>query len=292
MTVLDRRPPLEPRATEHNVTRQFGQFIGLGIALLAASSLPGPLRFVSLPLVLVVPGYVVCTATIGSRRPSTWPTRLALWMAMSLAVPAVVGLAVGLPRREFDRVTALVAQGMVVLAAAAWIAMRPEADGDTWRAGRHEASVRPTLVAAGLAALVSVGILGIYVQVNRPALQFTTARIDGVEPEAPLAFPSDGVARLPVVLTNETGRTVAFRLDAGIDGVTDRWDSVEATVEPGARWVGEVRGPVPTSGCLQRVSVQVFESGAPSETGPLSRWIAPKPGVLCVRHPTTTTPGS
>ena len=270
---------------------QVGVLLGGGLALLITALLPAPLRVLALPLALVVPGYAVCTAAIGPARPDSWPTRLMLWVTTSLVSTAIVGLLVALPQRELTRATVLVAQAIVVLGSVVWLVRSP-AYREHELAGQplpYRSSVRPTIVAGAGALAIAVAALTVYLQVNRPAIEFTTARIDGIEPEAPLAFPADGQIRLPLVVVNETATARTYRLDPGVDGVPERWAPVEVRIESGDRWTGEVGGSIPVSGCLQRIGVTVTEDGVPSETGPISRWVAPKPGVLCVRHPTTTT---
>jgi uncharacterized membrane protein len=266
-------------------------------ALVLLALLPHPLRIVDLPFVVVLPGYAVATATLGSGRPTSMPVRVALWIALSLASLAVVGMAMGAIGLELPKWRIVVGQVLVVVCAAATTVIRsagedlvdptgpdgPEmsigAEGPVARRGINRTPVVLGLLAALVLGVATVAVVH-HQQDPKDEAHFLELRFANPTPARRLAYPGKDPVTVHVVVENHGLRTGKLTVAAGIDGAKP-WRPRVIVVRPGRTWTGTLSGTVPQSGCLQRLAVALVDGDKGTPVGRLTQWVDPAPHVQC-----------
>lgn len=289
------RPADETPGQHRGGSLQHAALIAAGaVAIVVLALAPAPLRVLNLPLILLLPGFAVLTAALGPDRPRPLAVRLVAFLATSLVTLALAGTLVGLPGYTFTRERALAGVVLALLACAGVIAWSPRWPGRTATApdddveldgaGSDDPDDRHPPIAGlvvGLAGLVVV--LGVATAVHRSPVQFSSLRFAGVEAVEPMADPGSQPVEAPIEVTNETDSRRDYEVSAGIDGIL-AWGTQRFSLDPGQTWSGTVGGPVPPSGCLQRLAVDLSSPNEPIQR--VSRWIAPQAGEPCRRRTT------
>jgi hypothetical protein len=271
--------------------------LGGAAALVLLGFLPHPLRIVDLPFVLLLPGYALATACLGPGRPTSMPVRVALWIALSLASLAVVGMAIGAIGLELPKWRIIVGQVLVVVCAAAATVIRPPEedlvdptgpDGPELSIGAGgpvpRRSINRTPVVLGLLAALVLGLVTVAVvhhqQDPKDEAHFLELRFADPTPARRLSYPGKDPVSVHVVVENHGLHTRKLTVAAGIDGA-DAWKPKVIVVGPGRTWTGTLSGAVPKSGCLQRLAVALVDGDKGTPVGRLTQWVDGAPHVQC-----------
>lgn len=266
--------------------------VGGAAVMVVLALLPEPLRALNLPVMLLLPGFALVTALLGAFRPSSLLARVISWLAASLASLAVVSTIVSLPDLELTRGRVLAGQVLVILGCAALAWLSPASNGEPTSTEPERRLVGQALAAMVVGVGLAVAAVAFGLATSEDPTVFIRMSLSDPEASAPLAHPGDGSTSVEVVVRNDDDQVRRFELVPAVEGVGGvAWDRVTFELPPGQEWVGEVAGPVPASGCLQRVGVKLRVDDADSNVNRLTRWVAGQDGVPCEpRNPVEAPP--
>jgi len=249
-------------------------------ALAVASLIPWAVKApFTLPLALFLPGHALLAALDRPDRTLTAGPRVALRVALSMAIVSLVVLAVGWAL-GVDRFTVI---GSVWLftslaALAAWNRDLPST----------EASAGPRFTQSGVllaltGAIAVVVVVGALVFLPRPRdpaysqISFTgTTRTSG----SPIVVRSGRTAEVKVAVVNGTSKTITYRVIPAIDGGAV-WRAPKVRLGPGDRWSGTVKGVIPKEACLSRLTVSLAANAETSGVSPLVTYVRNEAGDAC-----------
>lgn len=268
-------------------------FVGLAL-LVVTAVLPRPWSLLSLPLLLVVPGWAILTACFGIRVGELL-LELALAVVLSLAAIALLALAVHASPFAIHRWSMLTAVAFAVLVFAAIGVARPAVTsidlraepvaGGTAPAGAPPAGGQPLLAVAFVAVVLLVATLALVVaRIALPDQRdaaFSTLALAGASAEidGPVERNTDGEVTVEVTVANHTDRTQEYTVTADVAPGTS-WDDHTVSLAADETGTFEVAGPVPPSGCLRRIEL-TLEGGGAEQAPSVVTYVEPTNGLDC-----------
>ncbi len=240
--------------------------VALGaLVLVAGAALPQPLRaLLTLPALLLVPGYATLLVLRLSARGTDAATTLVTSLVVSMAVIPLAAMALDLAGHPAGGAWILGA-----VAAYSLVAALASPRLGTAAAPLDRRLLRGLGALAVLAALTAAVIAaGVRLLPGEPPERYTMVGLAGrlATVDGPVRTAAGRPLRVPLTITNRTGRPVVYTIAPRMRGGS--WQHRRVRVADGATWRGGVSGTVPAGGCLHRLLVAV-DGGGVDIDGPI-----------------------
>jgi len=247
------------------------------------------------PVALLLPGAAIIFAAESDAEWIDAPMRWALVVMLSLAFYPLLSLTIYAAGLSLDGRTIVAGTDVVVVAIAALLALRRRgAGGETAPASARGERPRllaarakgPVMFAAVLALAGGAAAVTVHVMPKPVAAPYSVIRLAGSWAHLSSALPVEPGTRLvvPLAIDNRTHQPQTYRIAPSPD-LGGPWPPVVVQVPADRTWVGSVQGVVQGSGCLQRLTIGLFEGAGATPVATVGVWLdtGTGPGVRCTR---------
>jgi hypothetical protein len=249
-----------------------GTLVVAGTALaLLSYLLPTGIRWLLVPLALVLPGHAFICAVFGDRLEFSGVRRVSLAVLLSLVTYPILALAVSGTTLRMTQATVAASTWLFVAGCAAVVGVRARRSSADHIGAEPEHPAPPIdwrqLVVPGvaMAAALLIAWAGVQFLPRKPVDEFSVAAFDGswslVDAVVPVDPGLDPV--VSAVVENRTTTTQSYRVTSGlVDG--PEWTSTTRVLEPGQDWRLQVTGAVPAGECRAKLEIRVRPSDGPA----------------------------
>jgi|WetSurMetagenome_2_1015567.scaffolds.fasta_scaffold52996_2 uncharacterized membrane protein len=262
------------------------------LLILIVSVFPGNvLRIVlGLPLVLFFPGYTVMSAAFPRQSIISRPDKIVLSFGVSIAVTALLGLAISYTPWHIGLYSILISLSAFVLifTAVAWFRQKSVPDHErpaiTLRfkmaslAGfsRTEKALTAVLV---VVIIATIGILAFVVSAPRSGDKFTEFYIldnNGKTVDYPSQLRLGEYGEVVAGVVNHEHKTVSYTLEVKVDGISDG-SLQQLTLGSEEKWENTLRFTPARAGEGQKVDFLLFLAGQSKSCQDLHLWVSVNP---------------
>jgi uncharacterized membrane protein len=248
------------------------------VLVMAGLLLPPSLRWLTVPLVLWLPGHALVCADFGHSLELTGVRRVCLSVLLSLATYPILALVVSALGVAMSGITVAVSTWVFIGGCAAVVWRRTRRSGHTGGEvpregsgevpgagpGRRSALTAVMVPGAAIVASMLIAWAGVTMLPRKPADEFSAAAFDGpwalvssVVPVQPDTFET-----VAVRVWNHTSHPVTYRVTGAVDE-GEAWSSTRLEIRAGHSEVVQVVGAAPAGACRARLSIGIQASQGP-----------------------------